>query len=97
MSPLVRLLREPALILGLVTAGLSLALVFGVDLSTEQVGAIGLFVSAAIALLRFLTTPSSEVVAQQKPGDPAPVAGPASEVVNGTPVVVIPNGDPPPA
>lgn len=96
MSPLVRLLREPALILGLVTAGLSLALVFGVDLSTEQVGAIGIFVGAAIALLRFLTTPSSEVVVQQKPGE-VPVAGPASEVVNGTPLVVISNGDPPPA
>lgn len=39
--------REPALVLGLVQAVLALILAFGVDLSTEQVGAI-LAVTAAV-------------------------------------------------
>ncbi len=51
--------REPALILGLVQTVLALALAFGLDLSTEQTGAI-LAVSAAVlsVIVRSRVTPS---------------------------------------
>jgi hypothetical protein len=42
--------REPALVLGLVQTVLALLLAFGVDLTTEQVGAV-LAVSAALLSL----------------------------------------------
>jgi hypothetical protein len=64
---LARLSREPNLILGVVTAGLSLAVLFGVDLSSEQMAGIGLFIGAVFALVRYLTTPTNEVLAQKKP------------------------------
>ena len=85
-----RLTREPNLILGVITAGLSLAVLFGVDISTEQLAGIGVFVGAVVALLRFVVTPSGEVVAQQKPGEDVPSAGPAAPIEDGTPVVVLP-------
>lgn len=44
--------REPALILGLVAAAITLAVAFGLDLSDKQSTAITLFV---IALLSFVT------------------------------------------
>jgi len=65
---LTRVSREPNLILGVVTAGLSLAVLFGVDLSSEQMAGIGLFIGAIFALVRFLTTPTGEVIAQKRPG-----------------------------
>lgn len=83
-----RVTRESSAILGLVTSGLSLAVLFGVNLSVDQMAGIGLFLGALIALLRVINTPASEVVAQQKPGGGAPVAGPASTIQTGTPVVV---------
>lgn len=43
--------REPAVILGLIQAGLTLALTFGLDLTVEQVGAILAFVNVALALV----------------------------------------------
>jgi len=88
MTLVQRLTREPNLILGVVTAGLSLAVLFGVDLSTEQMAGVGLFLGAVIALVRFVTTPAAEVVAQQKPDQDVPVAGPAADVRDGTPVVI---------
>lgn len=42
--------REPALVMGVIQTVLALVLAFGVDLSTEQVGAI-LAVSAAVLSL----------------------------------------------
>lgn len=89
MTLLQRLSREPNLILGVVTAGLSLAVLFGVDLSTEQMAGIGIFIGAVFALIRFLTTPAAEVVAQLKPGKVVAEAGSAATVPNGTDVVVI--------
>jgi len=61
-----RLVREPNLILGVVVSGLSLLVLFGVNLSADQMAGIGVFLGAVIALVRFLTTPSSEVVVQEK-------------------------------
>lgn len=86
-----KLSREPALVLGVITAGLSLAVLFGVDLSAEQIAGVGVFFGALFALTRYLTTPASEVVAQLPPGSAAPVAGPASDIPNGTPVEVEPS------
>lgn len=80
-----RLSREPNLILGVVTAGLSLLVLFGVDLSTEQMAGIGLFLGAVIALVRFIVTPAAEVVVQEKPSGEL-VAGAASDVDTGATV-----------
>ena len=83
-----RLTREPNLILGVVTAGLSLAVLFGVPITSDQLAGVGLFVGAVVALVRFVVTPAGEVVAQQKP-DGLVVAGQAANVDDGTPVHVI--------
>lgn len=85
-SLLRRLAREPAAILGVVTAGLALLIAFGVHLTDIQTGAVVGFVAALFFLLRFLVTPSSEVLAQQTPD--GPVAGDAAAVETGAPVDV---------
>lgn len=85
MNALKKLVREPNLVLGLVTAGLSLLVLFGVDISTDQLAGIGIFVGALMALVRFLVTPAAEVVVQEKPSGEL-VAGSASDVSTGTPV-----------
>lgn len=92
-----RLTREPNLILGVVVAGLSLAVLFGVDLTADQLAGIGVFVGAVVALVRFVTTPAGEVVAQRKPGDEVATAGQASVLTTGTPVDVelVPAGEQP--
>jgi hypothetical protein len=78
--------REPALITGVVTAAIGLAVLFGLDLSRDQIAGIAVFLGAVMALLRFVLTPSSEVIAQATPE--GPVAGAAAEVVTGQPVAV---------
>jgi hypothetical protein len=88
MTLVQRLVREPNLILGVIVAGLSLLVLFGVDLTGEQMAGIGVFVGAVIALIRFVTTPASEVVAQQKPNEDVPTAGPAADEPDGVPVVI---------
>lgn len=51
--------REPALFYGLVNTVLALVLAFGVDLSTEQTGAILAVTSAVLALVtRRAVTPT---------------------------------------
>lgn len=86
-----RIAREPNLILGVLTAGLSLAVLFGVNLSAEQLAGIGTFIGTLVALVRFVSTPASEVVAQKTPDQIVPTAGPALEgVENGTDVYVHP-------
>jgi hypothetical protein len=87
MTVVQRLVREPNLVLGVLTTGLALAVLFGADLSTEQMAGIGAFVGALIILIRFITTPSSEVVVQEKPSGEL-VAGPAAPVTTGNPVLV---------
>jgi hypothetical protein len=85
-----RIVREPAVLLGLLNALFGLAVIYGVHLSVDQIGAINVAVGAAIAFLRFVLTPSAEVVAQQKPGE-AVKAGPAAPIETGAPVQVIPD------
>lgn len=80
-----KLVREPALTLGVITAGLSLAVLFGVNISGDQMAGIGIFVGSAFALTRYLTTPSSEVVVQEKANGQT-VAGGAASIQTGTPV-----------
>ena len=43
--------REPALVLGLIQAAIVLFMAFGLDLSTEQVGAIMAFVNILLAVI----------------------------------------------
>lgn len=43
--------REPALILGLIAAGIALAIGFGLDISTEQVGLVMAAVTALFAVI----------------------------------------------
>lgn len=81
-----RITREPALILGVLVAAFGVLVAFGIDLSREQIGAVGVFAGAVMALLRFMLTPSSEVIAQQTPD--GPVAGEAAAVTTGSPVAV---------
>lgn len=88
MNLLQRLVREPNLLLGVVVAGLSLLVLFGVDLSKDQLAGIMVFLGALVALVRYLTTPAAEVVAQLKPGNTLPEAGPASTIPDGAPVSV---------
>jgi len=50
--------REPAMILGLVQAGLALAVGFGLDLSAEQVSLLMAFAAAIVAVItRAVVTP----------------------------------------
>lgn len=84
-----RITREPAALLGVVTATTGLLMLFGVPLTLEQAGGILTFIGALVALLRFVLTPAAEVVAQERP-DGEIVAGPASWIVDGYPVAVEP-------
>lgn len=85
-----RVTRESVLITGLVTAVFGMLVAFDVDLSNEQIGSTTTVIGIVIMLLRSLTTPSSEVVATQKPDQNVPQAGPKSDVANGTDVLVLP-------
>jgi membrane protein implicated in regulation of membrane protease activity len=57
--------REPALILGVVQAIIALALAFGFNLSTEQVGAILAVTAAVLAVIT-----RSQVTPVERPADP---------------------------
>ena len=76
MTLINKLVREPALIVGVLTAVFGLLTAFGIDLSKEQIGAVITVAGAVMALLRFVLTPSSEVAVQVKGGEV--VAGPAA-------------------
>lgn len=93
MNVVRRITREPAALLGVVTATTGLLILFGVNMSIEQAGGILTFAGALVALLRFIVTPKREVVAQEKPTGEI-VAGPASDVVTGAPVAVVPDPRP---
>jgi hypothetical protein len=86
MTIVQRISREPNLILGVVTAGLALLVLFGVDLSKDQMAGIGIFLGALFALVRFITTPAAEVVVQEKPSGQL-VAGQAADATTGAPVI----------
>lgn len=89
MNIINRITREPVLLIGFVTAGLGLLVLFGVDLSKEQIGGIVTFLGTAMALLRAVVTPSSEVIVQEKPGE-LPKATKAATIEEGVVVDVIP-------
>lgn len=82
-----KLVREPALTLGVVAAGLSLAVLFGVPITKDQMAGIGIFIGSVFALTRYMTTPSAEVLAQEKPNGDV-VAGAAADAPTGVPVDV---------
>lgn len=91
MTLVQRIAREPNAILGVIVAAYGLLVAFDVlVLTASQVGATTAFGGAAVILLRWLVTPAGEVVAQQKPDNAGPVAGPAAEVTTGAPVIVTP-------
>lgn len=75
-----RIRREPALVSGLVSAVIALAVSFGADLSSEQVGAVMAVVAAVLAVVtRSQVTPHVNVV-EQLDGTEV-VAGPANDLV----------------
>lgn len=84
---LYRLTREPVLIIGVLTGLFGVLVAFGVDLSETQIGAVVAFAGAIMALLRFVTTPSREVLAQVTPSGQV-IAGQASAVQTGALVPV---------
>lgn len=90
MSLIQRITRESVLITGLVTAFFGMLTAFSVDLTDAQTGSIITFLGIVMVLLRALTTPTSEVVATQKPDQVIPQAGPKAPIPNGTDVVVVP-------
>lgn len=75
-----RIRREPALISGLVSAVIALAVSFGADLSSEQVGAVMAVVAAALAIVvRQQVTPHVDIV-EHADGRNV-LAGPANDLV----------------
>lgn len=87
MTLLNRVAREPVAIAGVLIALYSLSVAFDiVTLTPEQYGAVGGFLGAVVFFLRWLTTPSAEVVVQKKPDEVTQIAGPAADVETGAPV-----------
>lgn len=80
-----RIGREPNAVLGVVTAAINLAVLFGLTLDVEQIAGVNVLLGAVVFLVRWITTPTVEVVASQKPGQ-LPVAGPAAKTDRGIPV-----------
>lgn len=85
-----RIRREPALISGLVSAVIALAVSFGADLSSEQVGAVMAVVAAVLAIVvRQQVTPHVDIV-EHADGRNV-LAGPANDLVGeGAVVRVLP-------
>jgi hypothetical protein len=62
--------NEPALISGLVSAIIALAISFGAGLSDEQVGSIMAVVTIALAIaVRFVVTPTNKIETPAPAGD----------------------------
>lgn len=77
-----RIARNPVAIVGLGTALYGVLVAFGVlELTVEQTGALTSLAGAVFFALRWLVTPSSEVVATLRPDEVVPVAGPALDGV----------------
>lgn len=95
-----KLAREPNLLVGLTTAGVNMAVLLEWwELEVEQIAGINVFAAALFAAVRFMVTPSGEVVAQRKPGEQT-LAGPAAEsgvdnIPAGTPVELVTGPQPP--
>jgi hypothetical protein len=89
MTILARIYREPAALLALATAVLAVLTGSGALTTTGAAIALGV-ITAALGALRYVVTPSAEVVVQRKPDAGTAVAGPASHLADGTPVWVRP-------
>lgn len=73
--------KEPALVSGFVSAVIALAIAFGLNLSTEQVGAIMALVAAGLAIItRSQVTPNASVL-ERATSEGQVIAGPANDVV----------------
>lgn len=100
MNLLQRIGREPNAITGVITAAINLLVLFSLIHPTlDQLAGINTFLGAVFFFVRWLTTPSAEVVAQRQPGE-ATKAGPAAEsgpgfIPVGTPVEVVTGPQPP--
>lgn len=93
--------REPALLLGLLGASITLATAFGLELTNEQTGGITAVVVAILAIItRANVTPNVSVAAKEahapveEQAEVELIAGEASEVITGAPVDVIATSDP---
>ena len=76
-----RIAREPNAILGVIVAGYGVLVAFGIlELTAPQAGAVTALGGALVILLRWLVTPASEVVVQQKPGQVNPTTPEGTEV-----------------
>lgn len=86
-----RIRREPALLVGLTTAILSLLVSFGVDLSDERQGAIiAVVIAVGAIIVRQAVTPNVSVGAHtDNLNEVDLVAGDASPIPNDTPVDVV--------
>jgi len=88
MTILQRIAREPNALVGVISATIGLAVLFGFALTVEQVAGVMVFVGAIMVLLRQLVVPAAEVVAQMIPGRPGIRAGAAARAKTGTHVKV---------
>lgn len=80
MSYLQKVLRVPNLVIGAVTALFNMLNILGVyNLSADQLASVNLFLGAVFALVTAVVTPSNEVIAQQKPGEPVKATGTAED------------------
>ena len=84
MTILDRIYREPAALIAFAAATLAVLTGIGVLSQTGATIALGV-VAAAVGLLRYVVTPASEVIVQEKP-DGALVAGAGSILSAGTPI-----------
>jgi len=84
MSALIaKLVREPALLIGVLASIFGVLVAFDVPLTEKQTGAIIIALGAVMALVRYLTTPSAEVAVQVVKGEV--LAGPAAIETTGVP------------
>lgn len=91
-----RIQREPALLVGLVSAVLLVAVEFGAALTEgQQAAVIGLVVAVGAVIVRRSVTPNVSVGAlrDELPDDDELVAGPAAPLREGTPVDVVPKDE----
>ena len=85
-----RIAREPAAAIGIVSAAYGAAVVFGLIAPTaEQTGALAILGGALVGGLRWIVTPSSEVIVQQVSADEPTIAGAGlGGIKTGDPVIV---------
>lgn len=92
-----RIKNEPALVTAFVVALLACAVSFGLPITTEQQASVVALVTAALAVCGVATrqqvTPARTTHAETDASG-VTVAGPASDLPDGTPVDIIPTEEP---